>query len=207
IKFPPEMQEILARPAAQRTPLEEQLAQLAYRQVTEEHDKTDSVMKKSKDATAYKALQKRLAEFERDRPKPPPQAPTITDVGPIAPPTVIPGDRTKQSIEPGFLTILSPEPARVGRLPAAPNSTGRRTALARWLTRADNPLSTRVAVNRIWQYHFGRGLVSTSSDFGRLGERPSHPELLDWLATEFVASGWSLKPIHRLLLTSSAYRQ
>jgi hypothetical protein len=64
-----------------------------------------------------------------------------------------------------------------------------------------------VAVNRIWQYHFGRGLVGTSSDFGRLGERPSHPELLDWLASEFVARGWSLKQIHRLILTSAVYRQ
>ena len=62
-------------------------------------------------------------------------------------------------------------------------------------------------VNRVWQYHFGRGLVGTASDFGRLGEAPTHPELLDWLATEFVAQGWQLKPLHRLILTSAAYRQ
>src|SRR5438270_7814057 len=87
------------------------------------------------------------------------------------------------------------------------NSTGRRTALARWLTRPDNPLTPRVLVNRLWQYHFGRGIVGTASDFGRLGERPSHPELLDWLATEFVARGWRWKPLHRLILTSATYRQ
>ncbi len=75
------------------------------------------------------------------------------------------------------------------------------------MSRPDNPLSTRVIVNRIWQYHFGRGLVGTSGDFGRLGESPSHPELLDWLAKEFVARGWRWKPIHRMILTSAAYRQ
>src|SRR5215472_109456 len=79
--------------------------------------------------------------------------------------------------------------------------------LARWLGRPDNPLSTRVVVNRIWQYHFGRGLAGTPSDFGRLGEAPSHPELLDWLATEFVTRGWKWKPIHRMIVTSAAYRQ
>ena len=79
--------------------------------------------------------------------------------------------------------------------------------LARWLSRQDNPLSTRVIVNRIWQHHFGRGLAGTPSDFGRLGDPPSHPELLDWLAQEFVRQGWRLKPMHRLILTSAAYRQ
>jgi Protein of unknown function (DUF1553) len=80
-------------------------------------------------------------------------------------------------------------------------------ALARWLSRPDNPLSTRVIVNRVWQYHFGRGLAGTSSDFGRMGEPPTHPGLLDWLANEFMAAGWSLKPLHRLILTSATYRQ
>ena len=89
----------------------------------------------------------------------------------------------------------------------ASQSTGRRTALARWITSRDNPLSTRVIVNRIWQYHFGRGLVATSSDFGRLGEPPSHPELLDWLTTYFLDDDWKFKRLHRLIMTSAAYRQ
>src|SRR5262249_25440331 len=72
--------------------------------------------------------------------------------------------------------------------------------------RPDHPLTTRVIVNRIWQYHFGRGLVATASDFGRLGEKPSHPELLDWLAVRFVKEGWSFKALHRLILTSATYR-
>ena len=84
---------------------------------------------------------------------------------------------------------------------------GRRAALAAWLTRADNPLTARVIVNRLWQHHFGRGIASTPSDFGVRGEPPSHPELLDWLAAELIGHGWRLKPLHRLMVTSSAYRQ
>lgn len=83
----------------------------------------------------------------------------------------------------------------------------RRLALANWITHADNPLTARVAVNRVWHYHFGTGLVDTPSDFGRGGGLPSHPELLDWLATEFRTTGWSLKRLHRLICTSATYRQ
>ena len=91
--------------------------------------------------------------------------------------------------------------------PTISYSTGRRTALANWLASADNPLTARVIVNRIWQHHFGRGIVATPSDFGVQGERPSHPELLDWLAVRFVRDGWSLKKLHRLIMTSSVYRE
>jgi len=83
----------------------------------------------------------------------------------------------------------------------------RRRQLAEWIASADNPLTARVAVNRIWQYHFGKGVVRTPSDFGATGDRPSHPELLDWLATEFVKRGWSWKAMHRLVLLSNTYRQ
>jgi len=82
----------------------------------------------------------------------------------------------------------------------------RRKALALWLTQPDHPLTARVMVNRIWQWHFGRGIVATPNDFGRQGDRPTHPELLDWLATEFVARGWSVKSMHRLMMLSSTYR-
>ena len=85
--------------------------------------------------------------------------------------------------------------------------SGRRTALARWLTRPDHPLTTRVLMNWFWQQHFGDGLCRTSSDFGVMGDSPSHPKLLDWLATELVAQGWNLKQMHRLLVTSATYRQ
>jgi hypothetical protein len=86
-------------------------------------------------------------------------------------------------------------------------STGRRTALARWLTRPDHPLTTRVIVNRIWQHHFGAGLSRSPSDFGVMGQEPTHPELLDWLATEFPRQGWNWKWLHRLMVTSATYRQ
>jgi len=99
---------------------------------------------------------------------------------------------------PADYTPLSPQYPR--------QSTGRRTALARWIASPDNPLTARVAVNHIWNWHFGAPLVETVANFGRSGKTPSHPELLDWLAAEFMEHGWRLKHLHRLLVTSSAYR-
>lgn len=84
---------------------------------------------------------------------------------------------------------------------------GRRIALARWLANEDNPLTTRSIVNRIWQYHFGQGIAGNASNFGVMGKKPTHPELLDWLTNYFIANGWSFKAIHRLILTSEAYRR
>src|SRR6185503_19388266 len=83
----------------------------------------------------------------------------------------------------------------------------RRLTLANWITATNNPFSARVLVNRVWQSHFGQGLVATPNDFGLAGARPCHPELLDWLASELVREGWSLKKLHRLIVTSATYRQ
>ena len=91
------------------------------------------------------------------------------------------------------------------REPSA-STSGKRRVLADWLTSKDNPLTARVMANRLWQYHFGRGIVPTSNDFGKLGEPPTHPELLDWLASEFVAGDWKMKRMHKLIMTSNAYR-
>jgi hypothetical protein len=88
----------------------------------------------------------------------------------------------------------------------AKTSSGRRTALARWITSRDNPLTARVAVNHVWAGHFGRPLVETTNNFGRSGTPPSHPELLDWLAAELADNGWKMKPLHRLIVTSRAYQ-
>ena len=112
----------------------------------------------------------------------------------------------REPVEPGFISALDPNPAPI-RKPTNAKSTGRRLTLSDWIVAPENPLTTRVLVNRVWQSHFGRGLVSTPNDFGLAGARPSHPELLDWLATEFVRQGWSLKKLHRLIVTSATYRQ
>jgi mono/diheme cytochrome c family protein len=115
----------------------------------------------------------------------------------------------KQQIGPGGLTVCasSGERLSIETKNAALASSGRRLALARWLTSDANPLTARVLVNRVWLGHFGRGLVNTPSDFGAMGEKPSHPELLDWLARDFVRGGWRLKRLHRQIVTSTAYRQ
>ena len=113
-------------------------------------------------------------------------------------------------VEPGVPAVLvrNQNPLEViARSSQKESQGGRRLAFARWLTQPDHPLTARVMVNRIWMHHFGRGIVKTPENFGRAGERPSHPELLDWLATEFVRQGWSLKSLHRLLVTSETYRQ
>jgi hypothetical protein len=107
-------------------------------------------------------------------------------------------------VEPGVPTVLvSVQPEF---LPPDQHTSRRRLSLARWIASRDNPLTVRVIVNRIWQFHFGEGLVRTPSDFGVVGEKPTHPELLDWLANWFVKEGWSIKKLHRLILTSNAYR-
>jgi len=109
-------------------------------------------------------------------------------------------------VAPGGVAALAGPPADFGLPPDAPDAA-RRTRLAAWVADPANPLAARVAVNRVWQAHFGAGLVETPSDFGFNGGRPSHPALLDWLASEFVSRGWDLKALHRLVVTSSAYRR
>lgn len=113
----------------------------------------------------------------------------------------------RDEVAPSELSVLNPDgveiPSNNPKLP----TTGRRLAWARHLTSGRHPLVARVLVNRFWMHHFGKGLVATPADFGLQGERPSHPELLDWLAAEFMESGWNLKHLHRLILTSTAYRQ
>jgi hypothetical protein len=115
----------------------------------------------------------------------------------------------KQAVTPGDLTIAAPDGKRLelaGKDAALP-TTGRRLAYARHLVSGTHPLVGRVLANRIWLHHFGRGLVDTPGDFGVLGVRPTHPELLDWLAQALVREGWSLKQMHRLIMTSTVYRQ
>ncbi|BDC49997.1 cytochrome c [Bryobacterales bacterium F-183] len=109
--------------------------------------------------------------------------------------------KPKEQVHAGTLTAIAQLPNEL------PEGKPARLALADWIASPENPLTARVIVNRVWYYHFGRGLVNTPSDFGLSGDRPSHPELLDWLAVSFVEKGWDLKWLHRLILTSDTYQQ
>jgi len=108
-------------------------------------------------------------------------------------------------VEPGFPSVLDPPEPNTSP-PSDGESSGRRLALANWLADEHNPLTARVMANRVWQYHFGRGIVRSPSNFGMQGTAPTHPELLDWLASEFVRQGWRLKALHKLILMSNTYR-
>jgi len=109
-------------------------------------------------------------------------------------------------VQPGFPSVLSPPEPMIKPLPEGVASSGRRRALAEWIASKQNPLTARVMVNRIWHYHFGRGLVRSTSDFGFHGIRPTHPELLEWLAQDFMVGGWRLKRLHKLIMLSSTYQ-
>lgn len=134
----------------------------------------------------------------------------VTEAGNNAPDTFVmirgnphvKGDK----VEPAFPDVFGSPTPLLPKPPAGSRTTGRRLVLADWIVSKDNPLTARVMANRIWQHHFGRGIVRSASNFGTQGDRPTHPELLDWLATEFVAGGWKMKSLHRLILTSNAYR-
>ncbi len=147
-------------------------------------------------------LEEQLATLEKAAPPPPPMASAVAEGEPVLQKVFLRGDHRNpgEDAPMGFLSILG------GGHPLPELSTSGRLELAQWLTAAEHPLTARVMVNRVWQWHFGEGLVRTSSNFGKMGEVPSHPELLDYLARRFVASGWSIKDLHRRILHSSAYR-
>jgi mono/diheme cytochrome c family protein len=153
-------------------------------------------------ADELKRLREKLASVEKSRP-PVDEAMAVEDAK---------GENLRVHLRGNHLTLGAEAPRRFPRILAGdtplslgPGRSGRRE-LAEWLTRPDHPLTARVMVNRIWAGHFGAGLVRTPDNFGRLGERPTHPELLDWLAAEFVSANWSVKHMHRLIVTSAAYR-
>lgn len=117
-------------------------------------------------------------------------------------------DSPLDAVEPGELSVISGLASiEIPHNAEQVNTTGRRTAFAELLTSGNHPLVSRVMVNRVWAHHFGTGIVDTPGDFGFLGGRPTHPELLDWLADEFVQSGWDIKQLHRIIMTSTAYQQ
>ncbi|MDB5293850.1 MAG: hypothetical protein JWL69_5091 [Phycisphaerales bacterium] len=215
-KYPSEIQAILDKPEQDRTPLDWQVCWKAAMYLDPSSPQyiapTSAVVGHLKgDAKKrWDELKAEMEKFAALRPADPPRGTGIVETRRETPKTYVLKrgiyDAFGQEVQPAFLSAVAPGPAAITP-PADVSSSGRRTALANWLASPDNPLAARVMVNRIWQYHFGQGLVRTSSDFGVQGDRPSHPELLDWLADEFVHEGWSIKKLHRLILTSSTYRQ
>lgn len=165
------------------------------------------------DERTREELKRSISDLEKQKPEPPAKAMALLDEATEAPASFVlkRGDPKNQGASvaprpPGIMLAHQVSGAFPEAIPPGQTTTGRRLELARWLTRSDNPLTARVIVNRLWQHHFGRGLVATPSDFGVRGEAPSHPELLDWLAARLVREGWRLKPIHRLMVTSATYR-
>lgn len=203
--FPPDIQEIMNKEESQRTTHEMQLAYLVNRQVFDQQKTYKKGIIKQEKHKEYAGLLKELAAFDNLKPESFPTAPGISDNSTQAPITSIQGTDRSKDILPGFLSVLGSTSVSIDSS-SSQKTTGRRTALARWLTDPKNRITTRVISNRIWQYHFGTGLVATSNDFGHLGERPSHPELLDWLTNQFVEQGWSFKKMHRLIMSSSTYK-
>jgi cytochrome c553 len=212
-KLPPDVRrdvrQMLATPPKRRSPRQKRLAQKYEQEL-----RFDDTRLKQCDAEFNKASQETAAKIGVLGEKMLPSAEIVAlwDRGEPSPTFVYSkGDYQKPGrvVGPGIPSVLTD-----GRTPfvvhppwKGAKKTGRRLALARWLTRSDHPLTARVMVNRIWEHHFGRGLVETLDNFGHTGARPTHPDLLDWLAREFVARGWSVKAMQRLLMTSAVYRQ
>ncbi len=207
-KFPEEVQVMWRKPREQRTPYEEQVVQLAWRQAEYEREryKEDKLPEDVKARLAEARAE--MAKFDDIKPVAPPIALAVGETGlPAAPASFQSRRAGKQFVQPGVLTILDEKDAVIPPAGSKAPTSGRRSVLAEWLAREDNPLSTRVIVNRVWQHHFGRGIAASASDFGRLGELPTHPELLDWLTDGFVKNGWSLKWLHKQIVMSDTYRQ
>jgi len=157
----------------------------------------------------YAAAVQRRKEILDTRPPEVAQALIIKEVGKTPRDTfiLVRGNANVEGakVEPAFPSVLSP-PDPVIKTPTMTESSGRRTALANWIASDKNQLTARVMVNRIWQHHFGRGIVGSSNNFGNIGDKPTHPELLDWLASRFMQGGWKLKSMHKLIMLSSTYQ-
>lgn len=210
LKFEPDIRDAMATAPEARTAMQQQLCTQVMKFVSPKLREAPEKELKGEAKERYEALKKQLAEFKHLKPASLPTAMAVSDASAVAPPThrlAVGNYRAPlEEVQPGFPKFLGDSEPKLASLGDA-STTGRRAALARWLTRPDHPLVSRVMVNRLWQHHFGRGIVATPNDFGAMGAAPSHPQLLDWLAVELVESGWSLKTIHRLMVTSATYQQ
>ena len=155
----------------------------------------------------YENLIRRIQELEAKPPSGLAKVLCVKENGPKSPPTFLltrgNAHAEGEEVTPGFPSVLSPPEPEIS---ATEKSAGRRLALAKWIASKDNPLTSRVIVNRIWQHHFGRGIVRSSSDYGFQGTPATHQELLDWLAAEFVEGGWTFKRMHKMIMLSDAYQ-
>jgi hypothetical protein len=207
-KLEPQFANALAKDDKQRNEEEKRLAKDAQRMLSINWDELVAALLPD-DKAKRAALRQQMHKINLYEPQALPKALAVADALKPAPPMHVlkGGDphRSGAEVQPGFLIALEGLPA-IEIKPTA-DSTGRRLALARWLTQTDHPLTGRVMMNRLWHHHFGRGIVATPNDFGRNGQQPTHPELLDWLATEFVARKWSLKQMHALMVLSNTYQQ
>jgi hypothetical protein len=210
IAYAPDVQAAVEKPEAQRSPLERWMVHRTEPFLTLSDEKEWDKTLKGDDKAKYEKLAEELKKFAPLYPGDLPIASYMTELShePPTTSTLAIGNVEKpiKEVEPGFPSILNPPEPKIER-PRGIDSTGRRTALANWIVDPANPLTARVMVNRIWQHHFGKGVVASASDFGVMGFRPSNQELLDWLSAEFVRSGWSIKHMHRLIVTSATYRQ
>ncbi|WP_158222857.1 PSD1 and planctomycete cytochrome C domain-containing protein [Rhodopirellula sp. MGV] len=207
VQFPDDVKAIYHKSESEKTTYDKQLSYLVERQAARAARGVDfekSLKGKPDDLKRYKELQDALKEFDSIKPKELPTAFIAVDHGPQPAPTYLVTRTSKTEVQPAFLELLGQAPPEIESLE---HSTGRRTALANWIADSKNPLSTRVIVNRIWQRHFGTGIVPTPNDFGTLGELPSHPELLDWLTVRFLEGKWRIKAVHELIMMSATYQQ
>jgi mono/diheme cytochrome c family protein len=161
-------------------------------------------------AAAYEKAKLHLDLLRRERPKSRIMALSVNRCLVKPPPThvMIRGNPNSPGalVEPGFPAVLGTADPVIPPPDPEARTSGRRQVFARWIASPTNPLTARVMANRLWQHHFGRGIVASTNDFGKFGTPPTHPELLDWLASEFVAGGWHMKRMHRLLMLSNTYR-
>jgi hypothetical protein len=159
---------------------------------------------------AYRKLADRRNQLRKFRPPGFSQALVVKELGLKPPQTFVQirgnAHARGEKVEPGFPLVLSPPDPKIDAPAPGGRTANRRRALAAWITSRGNPLTARVMANRLWQYHFGRGIVASSSNFGFAGRKPTHPQLLDWLAAELVDGGWRLKRMHRQIMLSSTYR-
>jgi hypothetical protein len=203
-KLSPEALEALNVPKDKRTPAQQTLAKNAESQIKPEWDEVVAIMPDDV-KTRRAALREQLHQVEFTAPDPLPAAYAFVNTGEAAPQSHV----LRMGDPHSPLDPVDPAVPRViqGSFEFPKESGNRRTALAKWLSSPENPLTARVMVNRIWQFRMGQGLVRTPNDFGVMGDKPESRLLLDWLAAEFMARGWSIKAMDRLIVTSSVYQQ